>query len=147
MAKTTPKTTTARRRKIKRSVATGQMHVQATFNNTIVTFTDERGNALSWASSGSAGFKGSRKSTPYAAQSAAEKAATAAKDYGLSRVDVLVNGVGSGRVTPSTLTWRSSIASSRPDWVFGVARLISSASSTCVKIGPGWNTKAPVSRS
>ena len=97
MAKTTPKTTTARRRKIKRSVATGQMHVQATFNNTIVTFTDERGNALSWASSGSAGFKGSRKSTPFAAQTAAEKAATAAKDYGLSRVDVLVNGVGSGR--------------------------------------------------
>jgi small subunit ribosomal protein S11 len=97
MAKTTPKTTTARRRKIKRSVATGQMHVQATFNNTIVTFTDERGNALSWASSGSAGFKGSRKSTPFAAQTAAEKAAVAAKDYGLSRVDVLVNGVGSGR--------------------------------------------------
>ncbi len=97
MAKTTPKTTTARRRKIKRSVATGQMHVQATFNNTIITFTDERGNALSWASSGSAGFKGSRKSTPFAAQTAAEKAAVAAKDYGLSRVDVLVNGVGSGR--------------------------------------------------
>jgi small subunit ribosomal protein S11 len=97
MAKTTPKTTTARRRKIKRSVASGQMHVQATFNNTIVTFTDERGNALSWSSAGSAGFKGSRKSTPFAAQTAAERAATAAKDYGLSRVDVLVNGVGSGR--------------------------------------------------
>lgn len=94
-SKTTP--SAARRRKIKRTVATGQMHVQATFNNTIVTFTDERGNALSWASSGSAGFKGSRKSTPYAAQTAAERAATAAKDYGLSRVDVLVNGVGSGR--------------------------------------------------
>ena len=97
MAKATPKTTTTRRRKIKRSVATGQMHVQATFNNTIVTFTDERGNALSWCSAGTAGFKGSRKSTPYAAQTAAERAATAAKDYGLSRVDVLVNGVGSGR--------------------------------------------------
>ena len=97
MAKTTSKTTTARRRKIKRSVASGQMHVQATFNNTIVTFTDERGNALSWASAGSSGFKGSRKSTPYAAQTAAERAATQAKDYGLSRVDVLVNGVGSGR--------------------------------------------------
>jgi small subunit ribosomal protein S11 len=95
--KTTNKTSTARRRKIKRSVATGQMHVQATFNNTIITFTDERGNALSWASAGSAGFKGSRKSTPFAAQTAAERAATAAKDYGLSRVDVLVNGVGSGR--------------------------------------------------
>jgi small subunit ribosomal protein S11 len=97
MAKTTPKTSTARRRKIKRTVASGQMHVQATFNNTIVTFTDERGNALSWSSAGSAGFKGSRKSTPFAAQTAAERAATAAKDYGLSRVDVLVNGVGSGR--------------------------------------------------
>lgn len=97
MAKTTSKTTTARRRKVKRSVASGQMHVQATFNNTIVTFTDERGNALSWASAGSSGFKGSRKSTPYAAQTAAERAATQAKDYGLSRVDVLVNGVGSGR--------------------------------------------------
>lgn len=99
MAKTSPKTPTssARRRKIKRTVATGQMHVQATFNNTIVTFTDERGNALSWSSAGSAGFKGSRKSTPYAAQTAAERAGAAAKDYGLSRVDVLVNGVGSGR--------------------------------------------------
>ncbi len=98
MATTPSKTTsTARRRKVKRSVAAGQMHVQATFNNTIVTFTDERGNALSWASAGSSGFKGSRKSTPYAAQTAAERAATAAKDFGLSRVDVLVNGVGSGR--------------------------------------------------
>lgn len=97
---TTPikaKTSTARRRKVKRSVASGQMHVQATFNNTIITFTDDRGNALSWASAGSAGFKGSRKSTPYAAQTAAERAATAAKDYGLTRVDVLVSGVGSGR--------------------------------------------------
>jgi small subunit ribosomal protein S11 len=98
MATTTKsKPTASRRRKIKRSVATGQMHVQATFNNTIITFTDDRGNALSWASSGSAGFKGSRKSTPFAAQTAAERAATAAKDFGLSRVDVLVSGVGSGR--------------------------------------------------
>ena len=99
MAKTATKTqtSTTRRRKIKRNVAAGQMHVQATFNNTIITFTDERGNALSWASAGSAGFKGSRKSTPYAAQTAAEKAGNQAKDYGLSRVDVLVNGVGSGR--------------------------------------------------
>jgi len=94
---TTTKPTSARRRKIKRSVATGQMHIQATFNNTIITFTDDRGNALSWSSAGASGFKGSRKSTPYAAQTAAERAATAAKDYGVSRVDVLVNGVGSGR--------------------------------------------------
>jgi len=97
MAKTTTKSSTTRRRKIKRTVAAGQMHVQATFNNTIVSFTDERGNLLSWSSAGAAGFKGSRKSTPYAAQSAAEKAATAAKDYGLAKVDVFVRGVGSGR--------------------------------------------------
>jgi small subunit ribosomal protein S11 len=100
MPKTATKSTTAttaRRRKTRRSVASGQMHVQATFNNTIITFTDERGNALSWASAGSAGFKGSRKSTPYAAQTAAERAAQAAKEFGLARVDVLVNGVGSGR--------------------------------------------------
>jgi small subunit ribosomal protein S11 len=99
MAKTITKTptSTARRRKIKRSVTTAQMHVQATFNNTIITFTDERGNSLSWASSGSAGFKGSRKSTPFAAQTAAERAATSAKEYGVNRVDVLVSGVGSGR--------------------------------------------------
>lgn len=89
--------TTTRRRKIKRSVANGQMHVQATFNNTIVSFTDEQGKLLSWSSAGSAGFKGSRKSTPYAAQSAAEKAAAAAKEFGLSKVDVFVKGVGSGR--------------------------------------------------
>jgi small subunit ribosomal protein S11 len=96
MAKTQAKTAT-RRRKIRRTVTSGQMHVQATFNNTIVSFTDERGNLLTWSSSGSAGFKGSRKSTPFAAQSAAEKAATAAKDYGLAKVDVFVRGVGSGR--------------------------------------------------
>jgi len=96
MAKSTTKTTT-RRRKIRRTVATGQMHVQATFNNTIVSFTDERGNLLSWSSAGASGFKGSRKSTPFAAQTAAEKAATAAKEYGLAKVDVLVRGVGSGR--------------------------------------------------
>jgi small subunit ribosomal protein S11 len=97
MAKTATKTTSTRRRKVKRSVASGQMHVQATFNNTIVSFTDDRGNLLSWASSGSAGFKGSRKSTPFAAQTAAERAATAAKDFGLAKVDVFVRGVGSGR--------------------------------------------------
>lgn len=97
MAKTTTKNSTTRRRKIKRTVASGQMHVQATFNNTIVSFTDDKGNLLSWSSAGAAGFKGSRKSTPFAAQIAAEKAATAAKDYGLSRVDVIVRGVGSGR--------------------------------------------------
>jgi small subunit ribosomal protein S11 len=99
MAKTTTvkAPTSTRRRKTKRTVASGQMHVQATFNNTIVSFTDERGNLLSWSSAGSAGFKGSRKSTPYAAQSAAERAAATAKDHGLAKVDVFVRGVGSGR--------------------------------------------------
>jgi small subunit ribosomal protein S11 len=97
MAKTTPKSTT-RRRKTKRAISSkGQVHVLATFNNTIVSFTDEQGNLLSWSSSGSAGFKGSRKSTPYAAQIAADRAANTAKDMGLQRVDVLVKGVGSGR--------------------------------------------------
>ena len=96
MAKTATKTST-RRRKIKRNVPVGQMHVQATFNNTIVSFTDEKGNLLSWSSAGAAGFKGSRKSTPFAAQSAAEKAAAVAKDSGLAKVDVFVRGVGSGR--------------------------------------------------
>ncbi len=97
MATPATKTSAARRRKLKRTVPVGQMHIQASFNNTIITFTDERGNALSWTSAGSAGFKGSRKSTPYAAQSAAERAAEAAKEYGLGRVDVLVSGVGAGR--------------------------------------------------
>jgi small subunit ribosomal protein S11 len=97
MATPATKTSAARRRKLKRTVAAGQMHIQASFNNTIITFTDERGNALSWTSAGSAGFKGSRKSTPYAAQTAAERAAEGAKEYGLSRVDVLVSGVGAGR--------------------------------------------------
>jgi len=97
MAKTQAKTSTSKRRRIKRTVPSGQMHVQATFNNTIVSFSDDQGNVLSWSSAGAAGFKGSRKSTPYAAQTATEKAAESAKDYGLSRVDVFVSGVGSGR--------------------------------------------------
>jgi small subunit ribosomal protein S11 len=97
MAKATTKSSTSKRRRIKRTVPSGQMHVQATFNNTIVSFSDDQGNVLSWSSAGAAGFKGSRKSTPYAAQTATEKAAEAAKDFGLSRVDVFVSGVGSGR--------------------------------------------------
>jgi small subunit ribosomal protein S11 len=97
MATSTNKTSSARRRKVRRTVTSGQMHVQATFNNTIVSFTDTNGNLLSWSSAGASGFKGSRKSTPFAAQTAAEKAVAAAKDYGLAKVDVLVRGVGSGR--------------------------------------------------
>ena len=95
MAKATRKTTTKRR--VKKNVEHGQAHIQSSFNNTIVTLTDAEGNALSWASAGGLGFKGSRKSTPYAAQMAAETAAKAAVIHGLKTVDVFVKGPGSGR--------------------------------------------------
>ena len=88
---------TGRRKKVKKVVNFGQAHIQSTFNNTIVTITDANGNALSWASAGGLGFRGSRKSTPYAAQMAADKAAAAAKDFGLKSVEVYVKGPGSGR--------------------------------------------------
>jgi len=87
------------RRKEKKNVAHGQAHIKSTFNNTIVTITDLEGNTLSWASAGNVGFKGSRKSTPFAAQLAAEAAARRAQEQGLTRVDVFVKGPGSGRET------------------------------------------------
>ena len=90
----TKKTT---KKRIKKNVERGQAHIQSSFNNTIVTLTDVEGNALSWASAGGLGFKGSRKSTPYAAQMAAETATKAALVHGLKTVDVLVKGPGSGR--------------------------------------------------
>lgn len=85
------------RRRVKKNVEHGQAHIAATFNNTIVTLTDAHGNALSWASAGGLGFRGSRKSTPYAAQMAAETASKAALIHGLKTVDVFVKGPGSGR--------------------------------------------------
>ncbi|WP_105616879.1 30S ribosomal protein S11 [Vallitalea okinawensis] len=85
------------RRRQKKHVERGQAHIQSTFNNTIVTLTDTAGNALSWASAGGLGFRGSRKNTPYAAQMAAETAAKAAMDHGLKTVEVMVKGPGSGR--------------------------------------------------
>jgi small subunit ribosomal protein S11 len=85
------------RRRERKSVPRGQAHIQATFNNTIVTLTDPNGNVLSWGSAGSQGFKGSRKSTPYAAQVTAEAAARKAMDHGLRQIDVYVKGPGSGR--------------------------------------------------
>lgn len=86
------------KKKQRRSVPTGQLHIQATFNNTIVTFADSKGNVLAASSAGACGFRGSKKGTAYAAQVAAEKAADAAKSgYGLSAVDVFVKGVGLGR--------------------------------------------------
>ena len=87
----------ASKKKQKRSVPAGQLHVQATFNNTIVSFSDKKGNVLSQSSAGAVGFRGSKKGTAYAAQIAAEKAAEAAKGYGLKSVDVFVKGVGQGR--------------------------------------------------
>ena len=94
MAKTTKRTT---KKRVKKNVERGQAHIQSSFNNTIVTLTDTQGNALSWASAGEMGFRGSRKSTPYAAQMAAEHAAKAAIVHGLKSVDVFVKGPGSGR--------------------------------------------------
>ena len=85
------------KKKQKRSVPAGQLHVQATFNNTIVSFSDKKGNVLSQSSAGAVGFRGSKKGTAYAAQVAAEKAAETAKGYGLKSVDVFVKGVGQGR--------------------------------------------------
>lgn len=85
------------RKKIKRVVSDGIVHVHASFNNTIVTFTDRQGNALCWATSGGSGFRGSRKSTPYAAQVATEKAAAVAKEYGMKSVAVFIYGPGPGR--------------------------------------------------
>jgi small subunit ribosomal protein S11 len=85
------------RKKAKRQVSDGIAHIHASFNNTIVTITDRQGNTLSWATSGGSGFRGSRKSTPFAAQVAAERAGTAAQDYGLKSVEVRVCGPGPGR--------------------------------------------------
>ena len=89
--------TTRTRRRDRKNVETGIAHIRSTFNNTIVTITDTHGNAISWASSGAMGFKGSRKSTPFAAQMAAEQAAKAAMEHGMKSVEVLVKGPGSGR--------------------------------------------------
>ena len=87
------------KRKERKNVAYGVAHIKSSFNNTIITFTDQQGNALSWASSGNVGFKGSRKSTPFAAQLAAEAAARRAMEHGVRKVDVMVKGPGSGRET------------------------------------------------
>ena len=89
--------TTARKRKIKRSFTKGVAHIHSTFNNTIVTISDEQGNVISWSSAGALGFKGAKKSTPFAAQLAGEAAAKVAFDQGLRSVDVDVKGPGSGR--------------------------------------------------
>mgnify|MGYP005771545323 FL=1 len=93
----TKKATQVRRRKELKKIDRGQAHIQSSFNNTLVTITDMNGNAISWSSAGSLGFKGSRKGTPFAAQSAADTAARAAKEHGLRSVEVYVKGPGAGR--------------------------------------------------
>ena len=91
------KKATVRRRRERKNIERGQAHIQSTFNNTIVTITDVNGNAVSWASSGELGFRGSRKSTPFAAQTAAETAAKTAMEHGMKTVEVFVKGPGAGR--------------------------------------------------
>lgn len=95
--KTKGKSTTARKKKIKRSFTRGVAHIHATFNNTIVTITDQQGNVIAWSSAGALGYKGAKKSTPFAAQLASQAAAKTAYDQGLRQVDVEVKGPGAGR--------------------------------------------------
>ena len=97
MAKATKKASTTRKKKIKRSYTKGIAHIHSTFNNTIVTITDEAGNVIAWSSAGALGFKGAKKSTPFAAQMAAEACAKVALDQGVKTVDVNVKGPGPGR--------------------------------------------------
>lgn len=101
MAKTTT-TTSTKRRKARRNVTVGVAHIRATFNNTTVTITDTKGDALCWSSAGTSGFKGSRKSTPFAGQLAAQQAAEKAIKFGMKEVDVKVKGPGSGRESAIT---------------------------------------------
>ena len=91
------KASAPKRKKVKKNVPEGIVHVHATFNNTIITITDRKGDTLCWATSGGSGFRGSRKSTPFAAQVAAERAGTQAQEYGLKSVDVRIKGPGPGR--------------------------------------------------
>ena len=91
------KANTRTRKRVKKNVADGVAHIHASFNNTIVTITDRQGNTLCWATAGGSGFKGSRKSTPFAAQVAAERVGEVALEYGVKNMDVLVNGPGPGR--------------------------------------------------
>ena len=97
MAKKLVATKKGAKKRVKKNIDRGQAHIQSSFNNTIVTLTDTEGNTISWASAGGLGFRGSRKSTPYAAQMAAETAAKAAVVHGLKSVDVMVKGPGTGR--------------------------------------------------
>jgi len=97
MAKQAPKKTAIKRRRDRKNIDKGAAHIRASFNNTIVTISDVNGNAISWASAGGLGYRGSKKSTPFAAQMAAETAAKAAMEHGMKTVEVYVKGPGSGR--------------------------------------------------
>jgi len=97
MANNEVKTTPSKKKKKRASVVSGLAHIQSTFNNTIVSISDKRGNIIAWGSAGAAGFKGTKKSTPFAASIAAKTAADKAKNYGLKEVDIFVQGIGSGR--------------------------------------------------
>jgi small subunit ribosomal protein S11 len=97
MAKAENNAAARARKKVKKNVVDGILHVHASFNNTIITITDRQGNALSWATAGGAGFKGSRKSTPFAAQVAAESAGKVAQEYGIKNLEVRIKGPGPGR--------------------------------------------------
>ncbi len=99
MAKAKPGAARRPRKRERKNVTHGVAHIKSSFNNTIISFTDQSGNVISWASAGNVGFKGSRKSTPYAAQMAAEAAARRAMEHGVRKVDVQVKGPGSGRET------------------------------------------------
>ncbi|TFB14702.1 30S ribosomal protein S11 [Filobacillus milosensis] len=97
MARKGKQTTTRRKRRVKKNIESGVAHIRSTFNNTIVTITDTNGNAVAWSSAGSLGFKGSRKSTPFAAQMASEVAAKSAQESGMKTIEVAVKGPGAGR--------------------------------------------------
>jgi len=97
MAKSKNKKKGRRRKKVKRNIEKGQAHIKSTFNNTIISITDEEGKVVAWSSAGKVGYKGSRKSTPFAAQLAAENAADEAKDMGMKEIEIFVKGPGSGR--------------------------------------------------
>jgi len=92
-------TTTKAKRRDKKNIHQGHVHIQSTFNNTIVTISDPHGNVVTWASAGTSGFKGAKKGTPFAAQSASEKAAKSAMEFGMRQVEVYINGPGAGRET------------------------------------------------
>jgi small subunit ribosomal protein S11 len=92
-----PRSDSGKKKKVKKNIPSGNAYVHASFNNTIITFTDKKGSVIAWSSAGIVGFKGSRKSTPFAAQLAAEDAAKKAKDHGLKNIDVFVTGPGGGR--------------------------------------------------